>query len=175
MALVFLGLTCCDALAERIPSGGDVPPDRRTPISAGNGGSASAAGRAGIGGSFQVPVLTIGGAPVVEPEPDWCETAEQYGATFCSADKPNTLEYCVPAPVDLGGTAGAGETAGAGGEGDGGNSPDEPACVVYDWPPEWVRDLVLQCYAHCGVGFRLSERKLEGSCCYLAASEYYGR
>jgi hypothetical protein len=66
------------------------------------------------------------------------------------------------------GTAGA---SAAGGPGTG-----QPAeCVNYDRPPEWVYDLLIQCYAHCGVGIRMSQRKLEGSCCYLAQSEYYGR
>ena len=179
VALVFLGLTCCDALAERIPSGDDVPPDHRTPISAGSSGSASTAGRAGIGGSFQVPVLTIGGAPVVEPEPDWCETAERNGATFCSADKPNTLEYCEPVTLihsgDGAGGDGAGGAAGDTAGGNVGSSLGGQTCIGYDRPPEWAYDLVIQCYAHCGVGIAMSQRVLEGSCCYKVTSEYYGR
>jgi hypothetical protein len=113
------------------------------------------------------------------------------------------LEYCDPAPAappseggaaGLAGTAGmsaaavGGDAAGAGVAGAdagaagadtgaaGGPGTGQPAeCVQYDRPPGWVYDLLIQCYAHCGVGIRMSQRRLEGSCCYLAQSEYYGR
>jgi hypothetical protein len=69
--------------------------------------------------------------------------------------------------------SGAGADAGGAGPVSVPGRPDE--CVQYDRPPEWVHDLLIQCYAHCGVGIRKSPRQLEGSCCYLAQSEYYGR
>jgi hypothetical protein len=100
--------------------------------------------------------LTFGGSisvepTPVEPEPDKCETAAGNGATFCEFDSFKTLEYCEPAPSD--------------GQG----------CIDYDWPPGWVYDLMLECYAHCGVRIDASARVLEGSCCYTATSVYAGR
>jgi hypothetical protein len=65
--------------------------------------------------------------------------------------------------------------ADAGAAGARGVAPQPTQCVQYDEPPEWVYDLLLKCIAHCGVGIRSSERQLEGSCCYIAESEYYGR
>ena len=140
------------------------------------------------------PGLTVD-APVVgpEPEPDFCMVPRQQGATFCEAGEnaiPQVLEYCEPAPASPRGEGGAPGMDGGGAAGtsagppgmDGGaagadvGGPAQPAeCVQYDRPPEWVYDLLIQCYAHCGVGIRSSQRRLEGSCCYLAKSEYYGR
>lgn len=126
----------------------------------------------------------------------FCEAGEN--------ENPQVLEYCEPAPTappSTGGAAGmaaidgsgrmdggaAGADAGGAGADAGAAStdagaaggpaiPGQPAeCIQYDLPPEWVHDLLIQCYAHCGVGIRLSQRQLEGSCCYRAQSEYYGR
>jgi hypothetical protein len=70
----------------------------------------------------------------------------------------------------------AGADAGAAGADAGAAGTGQPTeCVQYDRPPEWVYELLIQCYAHCGVGIRMSQRRLEGSCCYVAESEYYGR
>lgn len=145
---LWLGLGC-DALATS-PSVQDEPtPDQQITGSAGQGGSSGSAGSVSL--IDVMPVLTLGGAPPVEPEPEWCETAERNGATFCESAMTRTLEYCEPAPADAEG------------------------CIAYDRPPAWVYDLLLQCIAHCGVGIAPSERALEGSCCYFASSEYYGR
>jgi hypothetical protein len=143
----------------------------------------------GAGGmiSGSLPGLS-GEAPAVEPEldPDWCAVAKQQGATFCEAREDTVervLEYCEPAaaaPPSEGGEAGTAGVAGMVGGGAGaGGAPgvaEQPAeCVRYDRPPVWVYDLLIQCVAHCGVGIRNSQRQLEGSCCYLAWSEHYGR
>jgi hypothetical protein len=154
----------------------------------------------GAGGtvSFSPPELIVD-VPALEPEPDpdACTVAKHQGATFCEERKDTywrVLEYCEPAPfapATEGGAAGtdggaAGADADAGAAGAAGaatvsgaagapGSGQSEQCVSYDRPPQWVYDLLIQCYAHCGVGIRLSQRKLEGSCCYLAQSEYYGR
>lgn len=108
--------------------------------------SASAAGAP----SVIVPVLSLGGAPAYEPEPEPCAVAAENGAIFCEPGAAK-LEYCVEAPLE-----------------------GEP-CPTLEHPPEWAYELLLQCIAHCGVGIISSSRELEGACCYIAASEYYGR
>jgi hypothetical protein len=143
-------MTCCHSLAGCGDGEDESPRGVETAGSGGTAGSVSGAGEAGTW-AFEPPVLTFGGAPPVEPEEEWCEVAERYGATFCESGKPSTLEYCEPAPEGRQG------------------------CIEYERPPEWVYELVVQCYAHCGVGIRASERVLQGSCCYTASSEYYGR
>ena len=185
--LVALG---CDSFA------GPAPPLRDAPSTQpGVGGPKQGPTRGGGGTTFSSPPVLIVDDPVAEPEPDpdWCTVAKQQGATFCEANN-NTvphLEFCEPAPAaprSEGGAAGmagadggaAGADAGAGGVDAGAAGaqgvPAQPTqCVPYDGPPEWVYDLLIQCIAHCGVGIRSSERKLEGSCCYVAESEYYGR
>ena len=180
LVLVALG---CDSFA------GAAPRDVRS-TQPGVGGTKQGTTNAGGMTSGSPPDLIVD-VPVVEPvfEPDWCTVAEQRGATFCEA-RENTvehvLEYCEPAAVAApseGGAAGtastggmdAGGAGGAGGAGAPGSAGQATECVAYDRPPEWVYDLLIQCVAHCGVGIRNSERQLEGSCCYLAWSEYYGR
>jgi hypothetical protein len=197
LLLVALG---CDSFAGRAPALHDV---RTTPSGAGGSeqGPTNGVGDLHLG---SVPGLTID-TPVVEPEPepDWCTVARQQGATFCESGEnrvPHVLEFCEPAPAaprseggaagmtradvgaagmtgaDAGAAGTAGADAGAAGTAGAAGVPAQPAeCVQYDRPPEWVHDLLIQCYAHCGVGIRSSERRLEGSCCYLAQSEYYGR
>jgi hypothetical protein len=119
----------------------------------------SAGGEASQPPSLDLGPLTLAGAPPVEPvedptqQPDWCETAALNGAVFCEADA-TTLDYCVPAPPD-------GETC--------------PVLQPDQRPPDWVWDLMLQCFAHCGVGIATSERMLDDACCYVASTEYYGR
>lgn len=178
----------CDSFA-------DAPHDMRSTRPSVGGTQQGPTNGAGGTISFPPPVLIVD-VPVVEPEPnpDWCTVADQEGATFCeerTETSGRVLEYCEPAPAappTEGGAAGmAGADAGtagadtstagvASGGAAGGPGTGQPAeCVEYDRPPEWVYDLLIQCYAHCGVGIRMSQRKLEGSCCYLAQSEYYGR
>jgi hypothetical protein len=96
--------------------------------------------------------LSLGGAFVEapEPKPDPCVVAAQNGAIFCELGRAS-LEYCVEAPQD--------------------GAP----CVAYDRPPSWLHDLLIQCIAHCGVGIATSERELDGACCYVGHSQYYGR
>jgi hypothetical protein len=48
-------------------------------------------------------------------------------------------------------------------------------CPVPDYPPEWVRELVIQCYAHCAVRMVRSSRRVDGACCYRAYNVYAGR
>ena len=190
--LVALG---CDSFA------GPAPPlhDARS-TQPGGGGTKRGPNGGGGGTTFLSTPDLIVDVPVVEPDPGWCTVAKQQGATFCEANK-NTvphLEFCEPAPAaprSEGGAAGmagadwgaAGVDAGAAGVDAGAAGVDAGAagaqavpaqptqCVPYDRPPEWVYDLLIQCIAHCGVGIRSSERQLEGSCCYVAESEYYGR
>lgn len=76
--------------------------------------------------------------------------AAENGVIFCEPG-PRSLQYCVEAPQD--------------------GAP----CLAYDRPPIWLHDLLIQCIAHCGVGIATSERELDGACCYLGGSEYYGR
>jgi hypothetical protein len=176
LLLVALG---CDSFA------GAAPRDVRS-SQPGVGGTKQGSMNAGGMTSGAPPTLFVD-APAVEPEfdPDWCTVAEQRGATFCEVHEntvEHVLEYCEPAAVapSAGGAGGTGGNAGAdeGGAGAGGapGAAGQPAeCRDYDRPPDWVYDLLIQCAAHCGVGIRKSERQLEGSCCYLAWSEYYGR
>jgi hypothetical protein len=165
----------CDSFAGAAPH--DV---RSTPPGVGGTKQGPTHGAAGM--TFGSPPDLIIDVPVVEPEldPDWCTVAKQQGATFCEAREDtveHVLEYCEPAaaaPPSEGGEAGTARTAGMAG-GAPGVAEQSAECVQYDRPPEWVYDLLIQCIAHCGVGIRNSQRQLEGSCCYLAWSEYYGR
>ena len=181
--LVALG---CDSFA-------DAPRDLRS-TQPGVGDTQQAPTKGAGGTTFTPPVLIVD-SPGVEPEPDrdWCTVGKQQGATFCEErTEPfgRVLEYCAPgpaAPPSEGGAAGMAGTAGmnagagadtgaAGAAGAAGAGTGQPAqCVQYDRPPGWVYDLLIQCYAHCGVGIRMSQRRVEGSCCYLAQTEYYGR
>jgi len=76
-----------------------------------------------------LPLLDLGASADVEPtpDPDLCRTAVVNGAIFCEPGVDRSLEYCVPAAAEV-----------------------EP-CAVYETPPVWVYDLLLQCVAHCGV------------------------
>ena len=140
----------CDSLASpqdepRQPPHGSPPTSEGEPTDGRAGGAGPAAPEV---------MLSLGGGftdpPEPEPEPDLCVVAGENGAIFCEPG-PASLEYCVEAP------------------------PDDAPCAAYDRPPEWLRDLLIQCTAHCGVGIATSDRELEGACCYFGKSEYYGR
>lgn len=110
-----------------------------------------------VGGASQIaPDLTLGlgGDPTggfePEPEEDLCVVAAKNGAIFCEPGMAS-LEYCVEAP------------------------PDGAPCAACERPPSWLYDLLIQCVAHCGVGIATSQRELDGACCYVGQSEYYGR
>ena len=124
----------------------------------------SAGGAAGMSGTAGMSAAAAGG------------DAAFAGAGAAGADTGAAGADTGAAGADTGaagadtGAAGA-DTGAAGGPGTG--QPSE--CVQYDRPPGWVYDLLIQCYAHCGVGIRMSQRRVEGSCCYLAQTEYYGR
>lgn len=135
----------CDSFAE--PTDQKRPPTQERPVE-------SAPPTSG-GSTAPAPVLSLGGAPAfeLEPEPDPCAVAAENGAIFCEPGETSGagLEYCVEAP------------------------PDGEPCAILERPPEWAYELLLQCIAHCGVGIASSSRELDGACCYLATSEYYGR
>lgn len=128
------------------PADEEPPPTQERPVE-------SAPPASGGGSAAPIPTLSLGGAPAFEPKPDPCAVAAKNGAIFCQPGETilSSLEYCVEAP------------------------PDDQACAILERPPEWAYELLLQCIAHCGVGIAPSSRELEGACCYLARSEYYGR
>jgi hypothetical protein len=150
------------------------------------------------GGSVTSPPSLVDPGIPPETDPDWCTVARSEGASVCEV-KDRELEYCVPAPApavraeagiagaDTGaagaesgasGAAGAesgASGAGAGASGAGGAGSGTAECPAYDYPPLWVYDLVLPCFAHCTVALDNSERQLEGSCCYVARPVYGGR
>jgi hypothetical protein len=131
---------------------------------------------------------------VQDKELEFCEAAASGGASSSSVAFAGGAES-TGGPQDVGGAGGAFARDAGGGAGPAGGATlddaggaaaglagidgeavDIPsACPVYEGPPGWVRDMLLECYAHCGVNIVPSSRVMPGACCYRAYSVYAGR